>query len=58
MGFREHVALQVTDDGTVVLDAGEEHLNPHGTVHGGVTATLIDVAMGTRSRRSASAGSG
>ena len=51
MGFREHVALQVEpiDDGTgrVVLDAGEEHLNPHGTVHGGLLATMIDVAMGT-----------
>ena len=47
MGFREHVALQVDDEGTVVLDAGEQHLNPHGTVHGGVLATLIDVAMGS-----------
>jgi uncharacterized protein (TIGR00369 family) len=51
MGFREHVALQVepVDEGTgqVHLDAGEEHLNPHGTVHGGVLATMIDVAMGT-----------
>ena len=51
MGFREHVALQVEplEDGTsrVVLDAGEQHLNPHGSVHGGVLATMIDVAMGT-----------
>ena len=51
MGFREHVALQVEpqDDGTsaVVVDAGEEHLNPRGSVHGGVLATIIDVAMGT-----------
>ncbi len=51
MGFREHVQLQVEpqQDGTstVVVDAGEEHLNPHGTVHGGVLATMIDVAMGT-----------
>jgi len=51
MGFREHVALQVEplDDGTsrVVVDAGDEHLNPHGSVHGGVLATMIDVAMGT-----------
>ena len=51
MGFREHVALQVApdDDGTsrVVLDAGDEHLNPSGAVHGGVLATMIDVAMGT-----------
>lgn len=51
MGFREHVALQVEpqEDGTstVVVDAADEHLNPHGSVHGGVLATLIDVAMGT-----------
>ena len=51
MGFREHVALDIepVDEGTgrVTLDAGEEHLNPHGTVHGGVLATMIDVAMGT-----------
>ena len=51
MGFREHVALEVepVEEGTarVHLDAGEEHLNPHGTVHGGVLATMIDVAMGT-----------
>jgi uncharacterized protein (TIGR00369 family) len=51
MGFREHIALQVEageeGTGTVLLDAGDEHLNPHGTVHGGVLASMIDVAMGT-----------
>ena len=51
MGFREHVDLQVEpgEEGTgrVVLEAGDEHLNPHGTVHGGVLATMLDVAMGT-----------
>lgn len=51
MGFREHVALQVEPDeegvGVVRLDAGDDHLNPHGTVHGGVLATMLDVAMGT-----------
>jgi uncharacterized protein (TIGR00369 family) len=51
MGFREHVALQVEPQdgggGLVVVEAGEEHLNPHGAVHGGVLATMIDVAMGT-----------
>jgi uncharacterized protein (TIGR00369 family) len=51
MGFREHVQLQVEpgDEGTgrVVLDAGDDHLNPHGTVHGGVLASMLDVAMGT-----------
>ena len=51
MGFREHVQLQVEpgEEGTgrVVLDAADDHLNPHGTVHGGVLATMLDVAMGT-----------
>jgi uncharacterized protein (TIGR00369 family) len=46
MGFREDLGLQVEQD-RVVLDAGERHLNPHGTVHGGVLATMIDVAMGS-----------
>ncbi len=44
MGFREHAALQV-HGGTVVVDATDEHLNPHGSVHGGVIATMLDVAM-------------
>jgi uncharacterized protein (TIGR00369 family) len=51
MGFREHVRLQSdpVDEGVgrVVLDAGEDHVNPNGTVHGGVLATMLDVAMGT-----------
>ena len=51
MAFREFLALQVQpgDDGTghVLLDAGEDHLNQRGTVHGGVLASMIDVAMGT-----------
>ena len=45
MGFREHVALRV-EGGAVVVDAAEEHLNPRGTVHGGLLATMLDVAMG------------
>jgi uncharacterized protein (TIGR00369 family) len=32
------------------LDAGDEHLNPAGTVHGGVLATLADAAMGAAAR--------
>jgi uncharacterized protein (TIGR00369 family) len=28
------------------LEAGDEHLNPAGTVHGGVLATMVDTAMG------------
>jgi uncharacterized protein (TIGR00369 family) len=51
MGFREHVGLSVepAGDGSsrVVVDAGDDHLNDHGTVHGGVLATMIDAAMGT-----------
>jgi uncharacterized protein (TIGR00369 family) len=30
----------------VRFEAGDEHLNPAGTVHGGVLATLVDTAMG------------
>ena len=51
MGFREHVGLSVEPEGDgagcVVVEAGEDHLNDHGTVHGGVLATMIDAAMGT-----------
>ena len=31
---------------TFVMDAAEEHLNPLGTVHGGMLTTLLDSAMG------------
>ncbi len=31
---------------TVELDVTERHLNPAGTVHGGVLASLVDTAMG------------
>jgi len=36
------------DDGraTVRFEATDEHLNPAGTLHGGVLATLVDTAMG------------
>lgn len=49
-GFDVTLGVQ---DGPVVdgralvrLDAGERHLNPAGTVHGGVIMTLVDLAMG------------
>jgi acyl-coenzyme A thioesterase PaaI-like protein len=29
-----------------VLQAGDDHLNGHGSVHGGALATLADTAMG------------
>ena len=31
---------------SVSFEAREEHLNPAGTLHGGVLATLVDTAMG------------
>ncbi len=49
-GFGGVVGLDVarSDDGDaeVVLDVTDEHLNSHGSVHGGAIATLVDVAMG------------
>ena len=49
-GFVGLVGVGSTDaaDGRarLELEAGEEHLNPAGTVHGGVLATLLDTAMG------------
>ena len=51
MGFREHTGLQVdeVDEGVgrVVVDVEDHHLNAHGSVHGGVLATMLDAAMGT-----------
>lgn len=49
-GFNEMVGIPGGEgaDGvaTLTLTAGEGHLNPAGTVHGGAIATLIDVVMG------------
>lgn len=44
MGVRD----QKVEDGRarLELDATEKHLNRAGTVHGGVLATLVDMAMG------------
>lgn len=51
MDFREHTNLQVheLEDGVarVVVDTREHHLNAHGSVHGGLLATMLDAAMGT-----------
>ena len=46
------VGVEQADDGTAPLafEATDEHLNPAGTVHGGVLATLVDTAMGTAVR--------
>jgi uncharacterized protein (TIGR00369 family) len=49
-GFAERLGAETitADDGSARLrfDAAEEHLNPAGTLHGGVLATLVDTAMG------------
>jgi uncharacterized protein (TIGR00369 family) len=48
-GFTDMVGIKVssTEEGraAVTLEAEERHLNPSGTVHGGVISTLIDAAM-------------
>src|SRR3954469_15346428 len=53
-GFAGRLGAVVTevDEGTARLevDATDDHLNPAGTVHGGVLATLVDTAMGTAVR--------
>jgi uncharacterized protein (TIGR00369 family) len=46
------VRRETAEDGHARLefDAVNEHLNPAGTVHGGVLATLVDTAMGMAAR--------
>jgi uncharacterized protein (TIGR00369 family) len=49
-GYAERLGVRAAEaaDGGARLDfdAREEHLNPAGTLHGGVLATLVDTAMG------------
>ncbi len=49
-GFRGLVGIKVSEHeegaSRVTLEADEQHLNVHGTVHGGAIATLVDVSMG------------
>ena len=49
-GFKAVLGVEVAsvDDGRarLVLQASEAHLNEAGTVHGGVLASLVDMAMG------------
>jgi uncharacterized protein (TIGR00369 family) len=53
-GYAERMGARAeqTGEGTarVRFEATEEHLNPAGTLHGGVLATLVDTAMGTAVR--------
>lgn len=48
-GFREFIGTEVSgvEEGRAVarLEAEDRHLNPNGTVHGGVVYTLVDVSM-------------
>ncbi|QIN79936.1 hotdog fold thioesterase [Rubrobacter marinus] len=48
-GFRELVGVELVEaeEGRAVVElrAGDRHLNPGGTVHGGAVSTLIDVSM-------------
>ncbi|MCF6506255.1 PaaI family thioesterase [Blastococcus sp. MG754426] len=49
-GFAERLGARPEPDGEgaarMAFEVGEEHLNPAGTLHGGVLATLVDTAMG------------
>lgn len=49
-GFKELLGIEVIHaekgEARLRLRAGADHLNPHGTVHGGAIATLADSAMG------------
>jgi uncharacterized protein (TIGR00369 family) len=48
-GFRELIGTELSSakEGRAVVNlrAEERHLNPNGTVHGGVVYTLVDVSM-------------
>jgi uncharacterized protein (TIGR00369 family) len=48
-GFRELVGAELyeAEEGSAVvrMRAGDQHLNPGGTVHGGAISTLVDVSM-------------
>jgi uncharacterized protein (TIGR00369 family) len=53
-GFAGRLGVRVedADDGSsrIAFEVTDEHLNPAGTLHGGVLATLVDTAMGTAVR--------
>jgi acyl-CoA thioesterase len=58
-GFKELLGVDVVhaEEGEARLQmrATAKHLNPHGTVHGGVIATLADCAMGEAVRATGNA---
>jgi uncharacterized protein (TIGR00369 family) len=53
-GFAGRLGAHVekADDGSarIAFEVTDDHLNPAGTLHGGVLATLVDTAMGTAVR--------
>ena len=53
-GFAERIGAAVEDTGDgsarITFEVRDEHLNPAGTLHGGVVATLVDTAMGSAVR--------
>lgn len=53
-GFAARLGAEVEEadvgSARIRFEAREEHLNPAGTLHGGVLATLVDTAMGTAVR--------
>ena len=55
-GFKDVLGVEVehSEDGRarLTLDATSEHLNEAGTVHGGVLASVVDMAMGEAVRSS------
>ena len=52
------VEVESADDGTarLTLEAADSHLNEAGTVHGGVLASMVDMAMGEAVRSSTGEG--
>lgn len=54
--FLSHVGV-TGDDLPLTLTPGDEHANTHGTVHGGLLATLLDTACGREVRSGLDEGS-
>jgi len=61
-GFLGHVGgIGVDETGSAIevcLAPTAEHLNPNGTVHGGVLLTLLDFTLGVSAERALGGGSG